>query len=760
MINYRFCICGLVLAFLVFLSLPAVCSWPDNAEWADEFYQYRIPIEVTVSSAGLQQLPVTSDTIVNAINQIEDIDYSAKYFDYNNVKLVEYDDNGSIVDSDDSGGFYISYAGPELITNGSFENETGGVAASWSWNYNGNYEVVSGQSHDGSKCLRIVSSVLEGDGGINQALSSITANTPYVFSYWCKSEITDYGTNPSLLGGVVTYLEVSYFPYLRSKYWRQYKLAVNEPNSQSVSCRISRYHVGTMYFDDISFRQARYDLLINPANTGPKKYMLYYQPTETISRVLPERWLETVPATVAAVGSVGSAQRYDSIVKYSVYSDSSCDIWFAESTQKITPAMSAPALQKSGITIESARNERQSFQLVLNPKAALTIDTASISDLSTGGDTISAANHYVKIVDYAYMSRASRHAHSYIPNMADILEAFTPRTLNAGDTATPLWFTIIVDTNVVPGIYSGTVSVEVDASTIEIPLQLKVHKFALPDRTTFRTAHGSSYWEYRATPNSTTVNEFHGCTTIADKEQLIQAYYDVMLDNRDCPYAPTSTYSPLITYEYDTPPYGLNVEYPGNYFYLHDFDFSVLDAQLNYWVNTRHANSIMIGPKYAGYHATTHRFPDYFWVGWDYPDSSIAAITQGQFDKLIIDYWQEIAFHLITNGWIDYVYILFDETRTDWPSSYGYGYGYEKMKYFCELLQTNPFTAQLKIAHTINFQSAYVWKEFPDTETDPSFKGLIDIWIPYNGEDHYNFYEPYYFTENGMDPEQEETWFY
>jgi hypothetical protein len=75
------------------------------------------------------------------------------------------------------------------------------------------------------------------------------------------------------------------------------------------------------------------------------------------------------------------------------------------------------------------------------------------------------------------------------------------------------------------------------------------------------------------------------------------------------------------------------------------------------------------------------------------------------------------------------------------------------------LLQTHPFTAQLKFQHTINYHAAYSWKENP-TDPEIAFKGLIDIWTPLISDDNYSFYEPYFFTERGMDPKEEEIWSY
>ena len=96
-------------------------------------------MEATPTSTGLQILNVGSDTIVNAINKLEEIHYSNTLFDYNRLKIVEYDDRGNLVDVVDTAGLYLSCTSSEMVANGSFENETGGVADGWTWNYCGSF---------------------------------------------------------------------------------------------------------------------------------------------------------------------------------------------------------------------------------------------------------------------------------------------------------------------------------------------------------------------------------------------------------------------------------------------------------------------------------------------------------------------------------------------------------------------------------------------------------------------------------------------
>ena len=88
---------SLILAVcLGMIGSNAESAWYDDAEWYDEFYQYRIPVEVTIGSTGLQILNVSEGTIASAINAVSLIDVSDTYFDYDKVIVVEYDSNGDI----------------------------------------------------------------------------------------------------------------------------------------------------------------------------------------------------------------------------------------------------------------------------------------------------------------------------------------------------------------------------------------------------------------------------------------------------------------------------------------------------------------------------------------------------------------------------------------------------------------------------------------------------------------------------------------
>ena len=742
----------LLLISCALFCTAATAAWYDNAQWYDTFYQYRIPVEAAPTSGGMQVLNVSSDQIVAVVNSIEEFHVSDWMFDFNNVKVVEYDDTGGIVNVIDTAGYYLSFTGPNVIYNGDFEVNSGAAPAGWTNSIAGVFTVVSGMSHDGSNCLKITSDVMDRNR-ITQSSFAVAADTYYLLSWWSKRAANTYGVAVGLTDVLDSWNKSvnykSYTPSLKSKYWTQYEIMFHEDSPINIQANIERTLTGTDYIDDVSIKQARIDLLLDVDAPGPKKYMIYYQPTQSDFSVVPEKRIGAAPATTITPSFIGGAQKYESKVKYSVVQDPDYDIWFAETVQKITPAMAPPSLSKPVVSIKSAINEKQSFQLVVKAKNNMTIDTAALGNLTSGAGTIGADKSYVKILSYVSMTRKSPNAHNFVPRVGDMLEAFAAQNLSAASENLALWFTVAVDTGVGPGLYSGNVEISgtVGGSpfTKSIPVELTVHQFAIPERVAFRTSHGGQHFAIRYS-GSNSVFDFHGATTTGDQAAVVRGYYDEMCANRVYPFF--VTYGQGYTYSWN-PPAQYGVDAPGNFFYLYDFDFTDYNANLAYYMDTYKVNSVGIGHT-NGDQITRFTLSGNFRVAWDNPGTGFTDITMLQFDNLILDYWREVAINLIINGWIDHVYYSIDESSIA---------SYPHVRHVLEVLQSDYFTAQIPIQWDIDKVTPYGWKEYPDTQTEPSFKGLVDIWTPENN-DGYNFYEDYYFTDNNMDPAVEENWCY
>ena len=208
--------------------------------------------------------------------------------------------------------------------------------------------------------------------------------------------------------------------------------------------------------------------------------------------------------------------------------------------------------------------------------------------------------------------------------MADMLEPVEVMVLPSGGEVRAFWFTIIVDSNKTAGVYNGDVTFSGTVAGTPfvqtVPVNLTVHKFALPDRVSFRTAHGGTAW-YTKSDGGYSVNEFHGVSDPADVKTLIQAYFDVMAENKDCPYAYGA--GTKITYDYVLPPQGLGVDAPGNFFFLTNFDFTEFNDQMTRYMDGMHANSFLVDHTNWTF-VNTFRFPDNFAVAFS---SKLAETT-------------------------------------------------------------------------------------------------------------------------------------
>ena len=105
---------------------PACAAWYDNAQWYNDFYQYRIPLEINHTSDAIQKVNISTSQIVSAVNATEDVPFSSDYFEFNNVTVVEYDASGNLVGELDTGTYFISEDGPNLVYNGGFQIDFAG----------------------------------------------------------------------------------------------------------------------------------------------------------------------------------------------------------------------------------------------------------------------------------------------------------------------------------------------------------------------------------------------------------------------------------------------------------------------------------------------------------------------------------------------------------------------------------------------------------------------------------------------------------
>lgn len=183
---------------------------------------------------------------------------------------------------------------------------------------------------------------------------------------------------------------------------------------------------------------------------------------------------------------------------YTYWTDSSFNRVFLDDVK--------PFSASNTIKLECARGEYESAQIALR---AVNQDLSNISvempDLKNGQNVILKTNLCYNILGYVNLSEQ---AEQIIPDgeyrvstkrpqterlgtnwWGDILLNNQSFSVKSGETQ-PVWFTFYIPKDTVPGVYKGNVIITGDGidNSIKIPINIKVHDFIIPDKTTIKTA--------------------------------------------------------------------------------------------------------------------------------------------------------------------------------------------------------------------------------------------------------------------------------
>ena len=176
-------------------------------------------------------------------------------------------------------------------------------------------------------------------------------------------------------------------------------------------------------------------------------------------------------------------------------------IWFDSSLVKIfREDRVAP---RSGIQttaqVQLARNERESFQLVVRPPSGRRLRNLNVRVNALrhegGRGTIPADDISVKRVGY-YPVRIPTHFENPTGDWPDPLPPFEPFTVEGGECA-PLWFTVYARPGLPAGTYTGMIELtSPDLDPVELFIEAEVFDFDLPTTPALKTDFG--YWSENA----------------------------------------------------------------------------------------------------------------------------------------------------------------------------------------------------------------------------------------------------------------------
>ncbi|MCH2398850.1 MAG: DUF4091 domain-containing protein, partial [Pirellulales bacterium] len=255
-------------------------------------------------------------------------------------------------------------------------------------------------------------------------------------------------------------------------------------------------------------------------------------------------------------------------------------------------------------------------------------------------------------------------------------------------------------------------------------------------------------------------------------KKLARAYYDVMVDNKFTPKT-VAQYSE-IEMNWTPPPQGYNVDEPGNFFELHDWDFTEFNETLQHFIDEKKCNNFCLthtDPKSCslfqqlpGQRLTGPEYAPHNTMGWQtfrkvtrvvydktehdsYQDTSI-EITEKQWDDLVLKYYRRIALNLEQHGWLDKTHILIDETENN-----------ARLMHFLKLLKSDPLTARIRTAACIQ-GLGLIHRDAPyfgGKEWD--FRGLLDIYVP-EIDENYDRWMDYFWDDHQLPRSRDKLWPY
>ncbi len=209
--------------------------------------------------------------------------------------------------------------------------------------------------------------------------------------------------------------------------------------------------------------------------------------------------------------------------------NSALTLWAEASTTKILQDDAGKASKKAGdkniLKINMAKNEAEGVQLMMYAKKDVSSYDVRVSDLKSDDATISAEDIDLYMLKYQTVASNIRpgnqeFASGEIPDpmlpLATGVE-YKENTIEKGKNQS-VFIDVATTKDTKPGVYTGTVTVEVDGSEVEMPLEVTVYDTTIPDVPSLTTAF--SYFD-----------RDHFATGELDaSDEQVRAYVDTLLE--------------------------------------------------------------------------------------------------------------------------------------------------------------------------------------------------------------------------------------
>ena len=161
-----------------------------------------------------------------------------------------------------------------------------------------------------------------------------------------------------------------------------------------------------------------------------------------------------------------------------------------EKIRRTGPPLEAPPTDC--VRIEAARDETESFQLVVIPVGE-TLEGMSVEapplEMKTGARSLGTVPVFWHPVAYVETGTPRGYTPEYVGWWPDVLMPPGPFDAAAGERQ-PLWFKVCVPPDAAPGEYEGQVTVRHRGQSVSVPVEVRVRNFRLPRPGALATAFG------------------------------------------------------------------------------------------------------------------------------------------------------------------------------------------------------------------------------------------------------------------------------
>lgn len=210
---------------------------------------------------------------------------------------------------------------------------------------------------------------------------------------------------------------------------------------------------------------------------------------KTAARQLAERF-HLVPAQFSR-SLLAPEYQYPSGLAGKLHGIPGVGLWHESPMKRVYPGTESPDRTVSAVKLESAANERESFQLVLNPESPAVLEKVILPELtSSGKHKIPAENLRAAALEYqtvesplALLYGERKFADKLLP-----LPERLPLKLTAKENSI-LHLTVYTPAGTPPGLYTGNVILRINGKECKVPVSLNVWNFELPKRSAY-CAHG------------------------------------------------------------------------------------------------------------------------------------------------------------------------------------------------------------------------------------------------------------------------------